>query len=104
MPKIILLPMSGTSADTDTLDLAFAAGRLFNAHLVALHVRPEVRDIAGLAASDAGTSAAIGTMIDRMEADPDQREQPASETWRAFCEQNGIAITEIPTENGVTSE
>lgn len=69
-----------------------ASGRLFDAHLVVLHVRPAVRrDIAGLAASDGGMSARIGTMIDRMEADADQRERTASETWRAFCKQNDIA-------------
>src|SRR5580692_13123127 len=105
MPKIILLPVSGTSADAETFAMALASARLFDGHLVALHVRPDVRrDIAGLAASDGGMSAGIDTMIDRMDEDADEREKAASDGWHAFCQQNNIPGAEKPQETGVTCE
>ena len=48
--------------------MALTVARTFDSHLVALHVRPDVRrDIASLAASDGGMTAGIDTMLERME-------------------------------------
>ena len=62
MPKIVLLPVSGTSADAEVFAASLAVARAFDSHLIALHVRPDARrDIASLAASDGGMSAGIDT-------------------------------------------
>jgi len=105
MPKIVLLPISGATADAEVFAAALTIGKLFDSHFVALHVRPDVRrDIAGLAASDGGMAAGIDTMMSQMEADADAREKSASESWHAFCSQNDIAIADAPKDKGVTSE
>ena len=92
MPRIVLLPVSGSTADPEVFAMALTVARTFDSHLVALHVRPDVRrDIASLAASDGGMTAGIDTMLEQMEADADTREKAASDGWHAFCSQNNIA-------------
>ncbi len=105
MPKIVLLPVSGTAADADVFAAALTIGRLFDSHLVALHTRPDVRrDIAALSASDGGMMVGIDTMISQMEAESDSREKSAVAAWTAFCGQNGINQVDHPGVAGVTSE
>jgi nucleotide-binding universal stress UspA family protein len=105
VPKVILLPVSGTHADADVFAAALIVAKRFDAHLVALHVRPDVqRDIAALSASDGGMSAGIDTMMEQMEANADTREKSASDAWHAFCEQNKIPAADTPVQGGVTSE
>lgn len=105
MPRIILVPLSGGAADADALSVARGLGQPYNAHIVALHVRPDVRrDIAGLAATDGGMTAGIDSIIARMEADADAREKAATEGWNLFCAQNAIAIADTPRVSGLTSE
>ena len=105
MIKNILLPVTGSAGDADVFAMALDAGRTFNAHYLALHVRPDVRrDVASLAASDGGAMAGIDSMIERMEAEAATRERAASDAWHAFCSENRIAIADTPRENGLTSE
>jgi nucleotide-binding universal stress UspA family protein len=105
MPKIVLLPISGSSADADVFATALDVARSFDAHLIGLHVRPDVRrDVASLAASDGGMSAGIDTMLERMEADADAREKAASDSWHSFCTKNAIPAADAPADKGVTAE
>jgi nucleotide-binding universal stress UspA family protein len=105
MPKVVLLPVSGTSADPEVFAMALTVARSFDSHLVALHVRPDVRsDIASLAASDGGMTAGIDTLLERMETDADAREKAASDAWHAFCSQNNIAGADTAGEKGITAE
>jgi nucleotide-binding universal stress UspA family protein len=105
MPRIILLPISGSPADAEVFATALTLGRAFDAHFVALHVRPDVRrDVASLAASDGGMASGIDGMISRMEADADTREKAASDAWHAFCAQNDIAAADTPADKGMTGE
>jgi nucleotide-binding universal stress UspA family protein len=105
MPRIVLLPVNGTTADPEAFAMALTVARSFDSHLVALHVRPDVRrDIASLASSDGGMTAGIDTLMEQMETDADTREKAASDGWHTFCSQNNIAGTETPGATGVTSE
>ncbi|HEX3990853.1 MAG TPA: universal stress protein [Acetobacteraceae bacterium] len=105
MPRIVLLPVSGSTADPEVFAMALAVARLFDSHLVALHVRPDVRrDIASLAASDGGMTSGIDTLMEQMETDADKREKAASDGWHAFCSQNKIAGTETAGTTGLTAE
>ena len=105
MPRIILLPVSGTTADPEVFAMALTVARSFDSHLVALHVRPDVRrDIASLASSDGGMTAGIDTLMEQMEADADAREKAASDAWHEFCSQNKIAGADAPGPKGVTAE
>jgi nucleotide-binding universal stress UspA family protein len=105
MPKIVLLPVSGSPADAEVFATALTVARTFDSHLIALHVRPDVRrDLASLAASDGGMSAGIDTMLEKMEAEADAREKSASDTWHAFCSSNNVDSAETPRPTGVTGE
>jgi nucleotide-binding universal stress UspA family protein len=105
VPKVILLPASGSTADAEVFTAAMTLARLFDAHLVALHVRPDVRrDIASLATSDGGMTAGIDTLLGKMETDADAREKAASDAWHLFCSQNDITTADAPGPKGVTSE
>jgi nucleotide-binding universal stress UspA family protein len=100
-----LLPVSGTTADPEAFAMALTVARSFDSHLVALHVRPDVRhDVASLASSDGGMTAGIDTLMEQMETDADTREKAASDAWRAFCSQNKITSTDAPGTQGVTAE
>jgi nucleotide-binding universal stress UspA family protein len=105
MPRIVLLPVSGSSVDAEVFAMALTVARSFDSHLVGLHVRPDVRtDVASLAASDGGMTAGIDTIMERMETDADTREKAASDAWHVFCSQNEIEGTDKPREKGITAE
>ena len=105
MPKVILVPVTGTSDDTAVLGTALAAARLFDSHLVALHVRPDVRrEIATMASVDMGVTAGLDTMIADLEAQSEAREQAAMQAWNAFRTANAIALAGSPGAPGVTGE
>jgi hypothetical protein len=105
MPRIVLLPVSGTTADPEAFAMALTVARSFDSHLVALHVRPDARrDIASLASSDGGMTAGIDTLMEQMETDADTREKAASDAWHAFCSPNNITSSEAPRPQGVTAE
>jgi nucleotide-binding universal stress UspA family protein len=105
MPKIVLLPVTGSAADDDVFAAALAVGRLFDGHLLALHVRPDIKsDIAGLAVSDGGMVTGINRMIGEMVTDATAHEHAASNAWHTFCERNNIVMTGEPGAKGLTSE
>jgi hypothetical protein len=69
MPKLVLLPALGTKDDESVFATASAVGRLFNAHLAAPHVRPDMREeIAALATPDFGIVAGMERMVADIEA------------------------------------
>src|ERR1700727_2648531 len=97
MPKIILLPVTCASSDADMFATALSVAAAFDAHIVGLHVRPDIRrDISSLAASDGGMTAGIDTVLEKMEGDADAREKTAIESWHTFCQQNKIPGVETP--------
>src|SRR5690242_2109122 len=105
MPKVILLPVSGSAADADAFAMALAVAQSFDAHIVALHVRPDARrDLSSLAGSDGAMTAGVDTLLEKMEADADAREKVAAESWQAFCARNKLAGAEAPGAKGVTVE
>ena len=57
----LLLPLTGTAAGEAALDTAVRVARIWNAHVTALHVRVDSRDVAPLAGE--GLS---GAMIEEM--------------------------------------
>jgi len=105
MPKIVLLPVDGSPACEQAFSTALAMGRGFDAHFVALHVRPDIRrDIAAMAAGDGGMAAGIDSMISRMETDAEEREKTARDAWFAFCAANAIVAADQPRPGGMTME
>ncbi len=105
MPKVILLPLSGTPADRAAEDVAIALGKGFGAHLVALHVRRDARrDLAALASADMGMGTGLDATLARMEEDADAREKSSEESWRDTCAKAGFKLAETPGTPGPTQE
>ena len=106
MPKLVLIPLSGTDADRATENAAIALGKAFGAHLVALHVQRDVRnDIAALASADMGMATGLDSIMARMEEDAAAREKGAETSWRDACTKAGIVLAEQPNgQTGATQE
>jgi nucleotide-binding universal stress UspA family protein len=105
MPKLILLPATGTKDDDAVFATALAAARLFDSHLTALHVRPDIRrEIATMAGADMGLGAGLDSMIAGLEAEADAREKAAATAWTTFREAHGIPIADSPGTPGVTGQ
>ncbi len=105
MPKVIVLPLSGTAADAGVEQAATALAQAFNAHLIALHVRRDVRrDLAALASADMGMGTGLDDTLARMEEDADRREKEAEASWRDTCAKAGFKLAEQAGEAGPTHE
>jgi nucleotide-binding universal stress UspA family protein len=105
MPRLILLPATGLKDDASVFATALAAARQFDSHLIALHVRPDIRrEIASMAAVDMGVSAGLDSMIANLEKEADDRERSASQAWTAFRGANAIPFADGPGTPGVTGE
>jgi hypothetical protein len=80
MFKYILVPATGGSTDAPVFATALNVARRFTAHLLFLHVRVDVRDVAAaMVAGDIGGAVGIGEIMDGMEQDADLREP--SDIW-----------------------
>jgi len=105
MPKVILMPATGTAGDDAVFATGLAVARLFDGHLTALHVRPDVRrEIASLAAADMGVTAGLDATMNRMEQDAEARETAAAANWQRFRDAGAVTGADSPGPAGVTGE
>ena len=104
MPKVILLPLTGTDGDRQAQITAIALAKLFDAHMIGLHVRRDVRrDIAAYASADMGAMTGLDGVMGRMEEDAAARETAASRSWADACAKAGVPVAETPRVRGGTS-
>ena len=98
----ILLPLTGTAAGEAALTTALMAARLWGAHLTALHVRVDSRDVAPLAGE--GLS---GAMIEEMMSATEKESSDRSDAVRAmfdrFVVQHGVEVAEPHAGQGATA-
>ena len=86
----LLLPLTGTDAGESALATALLAARRFDAHLLALHVRLDSRDVAPLAGE--GLS---GSMIEEMMAATEREASRRGQAVRAMFDRF-IALHAVP--------
>ena len=72
----LLLPLTGTAAGGAALDTAVQIARIWNAHVTALHVRVDSRDVAPLA-GEGLSGAMIEEMMSATEKGPASQGRPA---------------------------
>jgi len=102
--KLILLPLRGDPAEAPAVATALSVARLFDAHVTALHVRPDVeQDMAALAAADMGMAAGLEPALSRMEKEAEAHEQAAVATWKALCTEGGFTEANHPGPPGPTA-
>ena len=97
----LLLPLTGTAAGEAALTTALTVARMWDAHLTALHVRVDSRDVAPLAGE--GLS---GAMIEEMMSATEKESTVRSDAVRAmfdrFVAAHGVTVTE-PLSRGATA-
>ena len=98
MIKTILVPATGSDRDNAVFASALTVARAFAAHLDVLHVRPDAAATAVAMASDGGGATMIGGLIDRLEEETSQREEKARQLFERFCEREGLARRESPSD------
>ena len=98
----ILLPLTGTTAGEAALTTALMTARMWGAHLTALHVRVDSRDVAPLAGE--GLS---GAMIEEMMSATEKESSDRSDAVRAmfdrFVAQHGVEVAEPHPGQGATA-
>ena len=98
----LLLPLTGTAAGEGALTTALMAARIWDAHLTALHVRTDSRDVAPLAGE--GLS---GAMIEEMMTATDKESTDRGSAVRAmfdrFVAAHGVVVAEPHLGAGATA-
>jgi nucleotide-binding universal stress UspA family protein len=96
MIKTILVPVTGSDRDSAVFASALAVARPFGAHLEFLHVRPDAAAVAVSMASDGGGATMVGSLINRLEQEADERERKANQLFQDFCNGAGLALCDAP--------
>ncbi len=96
MIKTILVPATGGDGDEAVFASALAVARPFAAHLDFLHVRINSTALAVSMASDGGGAAMVGGLVERLDAEADQREERARQLFQGFCRREGLALKDAP--------
>ncbi len=91
----LLLPLTGTAAGESAIDTALVVARQWNAHILALHVRADSRDVAPLA-GEGLSGAMIQEMMQATERESGERSSAVRIMFDRAIEAAGIPI-EKPT-------
>lgn len=93
--RVILAPMFGIEADAAVLRSALGLARRFEAHVTALHVHPDPRDLVPLVGE--GVSPAVIDQLTRASEEEIGRQRAAAKkVFDDECAKSGIAIAEKP--------
>jgi nucleotide-binding universal stress UspA family protein len=91
--KSILVPMNAVQSDQTTLDLALGLARPAGAHIRALFVRPDPRDVAvygGFGAEGVG----IGRVMEQIAKDGAEYSARARKAFEAWCARNDLSTAQ----------
>ena len=97
----LLLPLTGTAAGEAALTTALTVARMWDAHLTALHVRIDSRDVAPLA-GEGLSGAMIEEMMSATEKESSDRSNAVRAMFDRFVAAHGVTIAE-PFTRGATA-
>ncbi len=89
----ILLPLTGTAAGGAALQTALMVARLWNAHVTALHVRVDSRDVAPLA-GEGLSGAMIEEMMSATEKESNDRAHAVRSMFERFVAENHVRVSD----------
>ena len=89
----LLLPLTGTTAGEAALTTALIAARIWSAHVTALHVRVDSRDVAPLA-GEGLSGAMIEEMMTATERESTDRAHAVRAMFEKFVAREGVEITD----------
>ena len=97
----LLLPLTGTAAGEAALTTALTVARMWDAHLTALHVRVDSRDVAPLA-GEGLSGAMIEEMMSATEKESTERSNAVRAMFDRFVVAHGVTVAE-PFTRGATA-
>jgi nucleotide-binding universal stress UspA family protein len=97
----LLLPLTGTAAGEAALTTALTVARMWDAHLTALHVRVDSRDVAPLA-GEGLSGAMIEEMMSATEKESTDRSNAVRAMFDRFVAAHGVTVAE-PLSRGATA-
>jgi nucleotide-binding universal stress UspA family protein len=89
----LLLPLTGTAAGESALITALSVARIWHAHVTALHVRVDSRDVAPLA-GEGLSGAMIEEMMSATEKESSDRAHAVRGMFERFVAQQNVPVTE----------
>jgi nucleotide-binding universal stress UspA family protein len=89
----LLLPLTGTAAGEAALSTSLMIARLWNAHVTALHVRVDSRDVAPLA-GEGLSGAMIEEMMSATEKESSDRAHAVRSMFDRFVAQHDVIVSE----------
>src|SRR5580704_139287 len=89
----LLLPLTGTAAGEAALSTCLTIAQLWNAHVTALHVRVDSRDVAPLA-GEGLSGAMIEEMMSATEKESSERAHAVRSMFDRFVAQHEVILTE----------
>ena len=99
----LLLPLTGTAAGESALATALIIARIWHAHVTALHVRVDSRDVAPLA-GEGLSGAMIEEMMTATERESGERSQAVRAMFDRFVAAHDVVLSEPrPNEPGATA-
>ena len=98
----ILLPLTGTAAGEAALSTALMIARYWAAHVTALHVRVDARDVAPLA-GEGLSGAMIEEMMSATEKESNDRAQAVRSMFERFVAQHHVVVGEGKAESEVAT-
>ncbi len=98
----LLLPLTGTEAGEAALSTALQVARQFNAHVSALHVRVDSRDVAPLA-GEGLSGAMIEEMMKATEKESADRSSAVHALFSRFVAQHGVILSAPRRGEGATA-
>ena len=98
----LLLPLTGTAAGEAALTTALTVARLWDAHVTALHVRVDSRDVAPLA-GEGLSGAMIEEMMSATEKESSDRSNAVRAMFDRFVAQHGVTVAEPHPHAGATA-
>jgi nucleotide-binding universal stress UspA family protein len=89
----LLLPLTGTAAGEAALSTALMVARMWNAHVTALHVRVDSRDVAPLA-GEGLSGAMIEEMMSATEKESSDRAHAVRALFDRFVADHGVSLAD----------
>src|ERR1700727_3229602 len=89
----LLLPLTGTAAGEPALATALTVARAWNAHVLALHVRVDSRDVAPLA-GEGLSGAMIEEMMSATEKESSDRAHAVRSMFERFVARQNVVVRE----------
>src|ERR1700712_4379221 len=98
----VLLPLTGTAAGEAALTTALMVARLWDAHVTALHVRVDSRDVAPLA-GEGLSGAVIEEMMLANEKESSDRAHAVRGMFERFVTQHNVPVTDARHGSGTAT-